>query len=177
VTGDVIDIGLIRLHMMEVGGAESDRQPTGRVVAFSNAVVFQPTASLFRQIPGTSFVWHLVSLVLVPESDYALAEKRLLGAVEKVYAGYQEKIERQHREMERALGVVVPTPKPRSLLRLTQTGLEVVIRYPVEIESANEIDDRIIRELLSSLEQPPKLKLVGTGIPNIQPVRDETKVA
>ena len=177
VTGDVIDIGLIRLHMMEVGGAESDRQPTGRVVAFSNAVVFQPTASLFRQIPGTSFVWHQVSLVLAPESDYALAEKRLLGAVEKVYAGYREKIERQHREMERTLGVVVPMPKPRSLLRLTQTGLEVVIRYPVEIESANEIDDRIIRELLRSLEEPPRLKLVGTGIPNIQPVREEAKVA
>jgi small-conductance mechanosensitive channel len=177
VTGDVIDIGLIRLHMMEVGGAESDRQPTGRVVAFSNAVVFQPTASLFRQIPGTSFVLHQVSLVLAPESDYTLAEKRLLNAVEKVYAGYRERIERQHSEMERILGIVVPTPKPRSFLRLTQTGLEVVIRYPVEIESAGEIDDRIIRELLRSLEEPPKLKLVGTGIPNIQPVRDETKAA
>jgi len=177
VTGDVIDIGLIRLHLMEVGGTETDRQPTGRVVVFSNAVVFQPSASFYKQIPGTSFVWHEVSLTLAPESDYALAEKRVLDAVEKVYSDYKDRIEQQHREMERTLSVAVSAPKPRSRLRLTQTGLEVVIRYPVELESATEVDDRITRELLHSLAQPPKLRLVGTGIPNIQPVNDEPKAA
>ncbi len=177
VTGDVIDIGLIRLHLMEVGGTETDRQPTGRVVVFSNAVVFQPAASFYKQIPGTNFVWHEVSLTLAPESNYATAEERVLGAVEKVYAEYRDRIEQQHREMERTLSVSVAPPRPRSRLRLTQTGLEVVVRYPVELESAAEIDDRITRELLHSLEQPPRLKLVGTGIPNIQPVNDESKVA
>jgi len=177
VTGDVIDIGLIRLHLIEVGGAETDRQPTGRVVVFSNAVVFQPTASFFKQIPGTSFVWHEVSLTLAPESEYTRAENRMLGAVEKVFADYRENIERQHREMERTLSVAVAVPRPRSRLRLTQTGLEVVIRYPVELENAAEVDDRVTRELLRALEEKPKLKLVGTGVPNIQPVTDETHVA
>ena len=172
VTGDVIDIGLIRLHLMEIGGPDTDRQATGRVVVFSNAVVFQPTASFYKQIPGTSFVWHEVSLMLAPESDYALAEKRVLGAVEKVYTDYRERIEQQHREMQRTLNFDVPAPQPRSRLRLTQTGLEVVVRYPVELSSAAEIDDRITRELLLSLEQPPRLRLVGTGIPNIQPVSE-----
>lgn len=177
VIGDVIDIGIIRLHLIETGGAETDRQPTGRLVTFSNAVVFLPAASFYKQIPGTNFFWHQVSLTLAPESDYALAEKRLLGAVERVYASYRESIERQYREMERTLSVPVSAPKLTSRLRLTQTGLEVVIRYPVETENASEIDDRIIRELLRSLEEPPKLRLVGTGTPNIQPVRDETKAA
>lgn len=177
VTGDVIDIGLIRLHLMEVGGTETDRQPTGRVVVFSNAVVFQPTASFFKQIPGTSFLWHEVSLTLAPNSDYALAEKRILGAVEKVYADYHDRIEQQYREMERTLNIATKVPKPRSRLRLTQSGLEVVIRFPVELESAMEIDDRITREVLRALEQPPRLRLVGSGTPNIQPVSDEPKAA
>ncbi|HEY6348418.1 MAG TPA: mechanosensitive ion channel domain-containing protein [Candidatus Angelobacter sp.] len=177
VTGDVIDIGLIRLHLMEVGGAETDRQPTGRVVVFSNAVVFQPSASFFKQIPGTSFVWHQVTLTLAPESDYALAEKRVLGAVEKVFAGYRERIEQQYLEMERTLNIAAKVPKPISRLRLTQTGLEVVIRFPVELDSATEIDDRVTRELLHSLEQSPKLRLVASGIPNIQPVSEGPKAA
>ena len=177
VTGDVIDIGLIRLHLMEVGGTETDRQPTGRVVVFSNAVVFQPTASFFKQIPGTSFLWHEVSLTLAPDSDYALAEKRILGAVEKVFADYHDRIEQQYREMERTLNIVTKVPKPRSRLRLTQSGLEVVIRFPVELESATEIDDRITREVLRALEQPPRLRLVGSGTPNIQPVSEEPKAA
>lgn len=170
VSGDVVDIGLLRLHLMEVGGAGSDRHPTGRVVVFSNAVVFQPTASFFKQIPGTSFVWHEVSLILAPESDYHLAEKRIVGAIEKVYGEYKNRIEQQHHTMERVLNVTVPVPRPRSRLQLTQNGLEVVIRYPVEMDNAAEIDDQITRELLRALEQPPKLRLVGSGTPNIQPV-------
>jgi small-conductance mechanosensitive channel len=175
VTGDVIDIGLIRLHLMEVGGSGSDRQPTGRVVVFSNAIVFQPSASFYKQIPGTNFVWHEVSLTLSPESDYSLAEKRMLGAVEKVYSGYHDRIEAQHRAMEQTLSIAVEVLKPRSRLRLTQSGLEILIRYPVEIESAAEVDDQVARELLHALEQSPKLKLVGTGSPNIQPVPEEPK--
>src|ERR1051326_1642541 len=76
VTGDVIDIGLVRLHLMEVGGAGSDRHPTGRVVVFTNSVVFQPTASFYKQIPGTSFVWSGVSLILAPDSR---SEERRVG--------------------------------------------------------------------------------------------------
>ena len=177
VSGDVIDIGLIRLHLMEVGGTESDRQPTGRVVVFSNAIVFQPAASFYKQIPGTSFVWHEVSLTLAAESDFEVAEKRILGAVEKVYADYRDRIEQQHREIERTISVAVAVPKPRSRLRLTQTGMEIVIRYPVELETATEVDDRITRELIHALEEAPSLKLVGTGISGIQPVKDESKAA
>ena len=59
---------------------------------------------------------------------------------------------------------------PDRYRRLAQTGLEVVIRYPIEFATASEIDDRVTRELLHSLEQPSKLKIVGTAIAHIQPV-------
>jgi small-conductance mechanosensitive channel len=172
VTGNVVDIGLVRLHLMELAGAGSDRQPTGRVVVFSNAVVFQPTASFYKQIPGTNFGWHEVTLTLSPDTEYHVAEERLLGAVKAVYSTYSEKIEEQHRHMENSFALALDVPQPKSRLRLTQTGLEVVIRYPLELDRSAEIDDQIIRELLTALERPPKLKLVGSGTPNIQPVLD-----
>jgi small-conductance mechanosensitive channel len=177
VTGNVVDIGLVRLHMMELAGTGNDRQPTGRVVVFSNSIVFQPTASFFKQIPGTNFVWHEVTLILSPDSDYHQAEERLLDAVQKVYSTYSTKIEEQHRHMEQSFALAVDVPQPKSRLRLTQTGLEVVIRYPLELERSAEIDDQIIRELLIALQKPPKLKLVGSGTPNIQPVLDGTPAA
>ena len=63
VTGEVVDIGLVRLHLMELSGG--DYIPTGRIVAFSNSIVFQPTAGLFKQIPGTNFLWHEIALHVV----------------------------------------------------------------------------------------------------------------
>ena len=72
-SGDVVEIGLVRLYLMELIGEEGDLHATGRVVGFSNSVLFQPAAS-FRQVPGTDYVWHTVTLILAPESDPQLAE-------------------------------------------------------------------------------------------------------
>ena len=54
VTGDVIDIGLVKLSLMELGGTGTYREPTGRVAVFSNAIVFQPSGNFFKQAPGTN---------------------------------------------------------------------------------------------------------------------------
>jgi small-conductance mechanosensitive channel len=164
ITGDVVDIGMVRLHLMEITGGTTPR-PTGRVVAFSNAVVFQANAGLFKQIPGTSFLWHEITLTLGSDSDYRHVEERMLDAVNKVYAQYRDKMEMQRRSMERSLHALsVSSLAPESQVRLTATGLEVVIRYPVELNSATEIDDRITRELLETIGREPHLRLLGAHI-------------
>jgi small-conductance mechanosensitive channel len=164
ITGDVVDIGMVRLHLMEVSGGTSPR-PTGRVVAFSNAVVFQANAGLFKQFPGTNFLWHEITLTLAPESDYRHIEERMLNAVNKVYADYRERMEIQRRTMERSLHAInVSSLAPESRVRLTGTGLEVVIRYPVELNSATAIDDRITRELLEAIGREPQVRLVSAQI-------------
>ncbi|MGD1093622.1 MAG: mechanosensitive ion channel family protein, partial [Bryobacteraceae bacterium] len=67
VTGNVIDIGLMRIYLMELAGNGPDLRPTGRIVVYSNSVIFQPTA-LFKQVPGTDYVWHTLTLTLAPTS-------------------------------------------------------------------------------------------------------------
>jgi small-conductance mechanosensitive channel len=163
VTGEVVDIGLVRMQIMELGGSAVDT-PTGRVVAFSNSVVFQPTAGIFRQIPGTNFVWHEVSLTVAVESDFKAVRERLLRAVESVLVDYRDEMERQHRAMERNL---ITTPadglRPKIRLRLTPAGLEAMIFFPVDLQHAVEIDERVTRELMKAVDQEPKLKLAGSA--------------
>jgi small-conductance mechanosensitive channel len=174
ITGEVIDIGLVRLHLMELSAGGADAQPTGRVVVFSNSVVFQPTGGFFKQIPGTNFVWHEITLTLAPDSDYCAVEERLVGAINAVFSDYRDQMERQRRHLEKTLGSVsVNSLAPQSRLRLTQSGLQVVFRYPVGLENAADIDDRVARGLLDAIEREPQLKLVGTGVPNIQPIAGE----
>jgi small-conductance mechanosensitive channel len=78
VTGDVLDIGLVRIYLIELSSAGSDAHVTGRVVVFANAVVFQP-AALYKQMPGIDYVWHVVTLTLLPDTDFQLAESKLRG--------------------------------------------------------------------------------------------------
>lgn len=173
VTGEVVDIGLVRLHLMELATTGTDAQPTGRVVVFSNSVVFQPSAGLYKQIPGTNFVWHQISLTLAPEGNYREVETRLLNAVESVSNEYKDALEQQRLRMQRSLSIVSEISlHPQSHFHLTQAGLEVVIRYPLVLDKAAEVDDKITRALLEAIERSPKLRLVGTGTPNIQAVSE-----
>jgi small-conductance mechanosensitive channel len=168
ITGDVIDIGVFRLYLLELAGKPTDLQPTGRIVVFSNSVLFQPSA-FFKQIPGADYNWHELALTLSPDSDYHLAEQRLLGAVQAVYGEYRQSIEQQHAGLRDSIKAQMPKPEPEGRLRFVDAGLEFVVRFPVEIRRAADIDDRMTRKLLDTIANEPKLKLVATSTPKIQP--------
>jgi small-conductance mechanosensitive channel len=166
VTGEVIDIGLVRMHLMELGGG--DYTPTGRVVAFSNSIVFQPTAGLFKQIPGTNFLWHEITLALSPDTDSFSVKDRLLKVVEAVLADYRDDLERQYRAMQTTLFSTSASGfQPKAQLRFAPSAVEIVIRFPVDRQQASEIDERVTRELVKNLDREPKLKLVSSPAPSI----------
>ncbi|MDO8433255.1 MAG: mechanosensitive ion channel [Candidatus Binatus sp.] len=168
VTGDVIEIGLVKLSLLELAGTGIYRQPTGRVVVFSNAIVFQPSGNFFKQAPGTSFIWNEVRLTLAPDCDYRLAEKRLLDAVDEVFSRYRDRVQSDYRHLERDLNLLLDTPKPQSRLSLSQSGLEVIIRYPCEAHAAPQIADEVSRRVLDAINREPSLRLAMQGIANIQ---------
>lgn len=156
VTGEVIDIGLVRFHMMEFGGGAT---PTGRVVAFSNSVVFQSNAGLFKQLPGATFAWHQVTLTVPREADFGLIKKSLVGAVEGVLRDYQDAIQRSYGEVEKT-GILMSERglRPKLEFHLTTSGIETTIRYPVDLQHSSDIDARVSRELLNALERDSKLQ-------------------
>jgi small-conductance mechanosensitive channel len=156
ITGEVIDIGLVRFHLMELGAGAT---PTGRVVAFSNSVVFQAASGLFKQIPGAAFAWHQVTLTVPRDADFGAINKSLLGAAENVLRDYQESIEGSYHQMEKT-GILVSDRalRPKLELHLSSQGIDATILYPVDLQNAADIDARVSRELLTALERDSKLQ-------------------
>lgn len=155
-SGEVIDIGLVRFHVMELGAGAT---PTGRVVAYSNSIVFQATSGLFKHIPGASFAWHEVTLSLPRNADFGAIKKNLLGAVENVLKDYRDQIESVYHQMEKT-GILMSDRglHPKLELHLTPGGIDATIRYPVDLQHASDIDARVSRELLNALERDTKLQ-------------------
>jgi small-conductance mechanosensitive channel len=167
VTGDVVDIGLFRLYLMELGGSEPTLEPTGRIVVFPNAVFFQPSA-MFKQFPGLNYTWRTLTVRLVGTVDSAQAEKRLLGAVEAIYAEYRESIERQYQAVQSSLNLHTPEPRLESRVRFSDSNLEIAIRYPVETSQARDLDDRISRAVIHEIESEPDFKSLNGGAPKLE---------
>jgi small-conductance mechanosensitive channel len=170
VTGDVFDIGLVRMLLVELDTSGSEARATGRIVVFSNSVVFQPSSNFFKQFPGSNFAWRRISLTLAADVDYALAEQCISAAVAGVYKTYKPELEEQHRILESLLTIHIASAEPQTRLRLKEAGLEIIILYPVVLSQAAQIDDRMTHALLDTIEGEPRLRLVGGGLANIEPV-------
>ena len=167
VTGRVADIGLVRIYIMELGGA--DLHSTGRMVVLSNSVIFQPQA-LYKQIPGADYLWHTVSLTLGASVDVQAARTRLKSTADAVYEQYRPAIEQQHASVQRLLGFETAVPVPEVRVRFAQAGMQFDVRYPVQAEHAATFDHRMLRALRDALDEEPKLALVESGEPALKTV-------
>jgi len=143
VTGEVIDLGLVRLHLMELGG-HGLLGPTGRVVAFANSIVFQVSSGLFKQIHGVNLVWREITLSLPAGIDYAGTKKKLAAAVSNVLMEDREEILRQTKEIQRATSSGSSGDgQPRVQLSFSATGVDAHIRYPVHLQNVGDIEERV----------------------------------
>jgi small-conductance mechanosensitive channel len=153
VVGEVIDLGLVRMHLMELH-PQGPLGPTGRVVAFANLVVFQASGGLFKQIPGVNLAWHETTLTLPAVSDYAALKDELLAAIGAVLGNYSEEILRQTKEIKRTTAsTFVSDAAPQVQMHLTNGQMEALIRYPVHLEHAAEIDERVAQAVLQVIAE------------------------
>jgi len=167
VTGDVVDIGLVRFYMMELAGSGVDMQSTGRICAFPNSVLFQ-TNPLFKQFPGTEYTWREIALPLSPETDGQSVETELLAVVNEFYSKYLPLLQRQHYSIETMMEVHVDVPKPFTRVRFIANGLEVIARYPIPLRQAGELDDRMVMAVTKLLQENPSIKLAPGAGPELR---------
>lgn len=166
VSGEVVDIGLVRFHLLEMSDGATDAEPTGRVVAFSNSVVFQSTSGLFKHLPGIDFSWREIILQFAPDSDFHAIRDRLHKAIDNAYSDYRDSLDSQRRRMEMSLSSISAAElKPRLRIHFTTSAIEVTVRFPVVVDKAGEIDERIISEIFAAIGHEPKLKLLNAELP------------
>jgi hypothetical protein len=144
------------MHLMELH-SDGPLGPTGRVVAFANLIVFQASGGLFKQIPGVNLTWHESTVVLPGVSDYSVLKARLLTTISGVIEEYRDEFVRQANAIkESTASIAVNDTLPRVQMRLVGGRMEALIRYPVSLKHAAEIDERVSEAVLKVLAAESK---------------------
>jgi small-conductance mechanosensitive channel len=172
VTGDVVEVGLVRFYMMELTGTGTGAglHPTGRIAVFANSVLFQAGTPLYKQVPGTEYGWHELTVRLNPDTDYQAATKLILASVQGIYEGYRMRIEGQHKMVEAWMETALETPHVEPRLQLAETGLQYTVLFPVETRDAATTDEQIVRKLLADVAENEAVKKAIVSPPTVKAV-------
>ncbi len=148
IRGDVVDVGILRTTVMEIGNWLNGDHNTGRIVTVSNAFIFKEP--LYNYSVYLRFIWDEISVPVTYESDWKRATEIMLETVRKSHH-YQEllpKAEAQRRQARRKLAVKITPLEPRVFVRLTDNWIELGIVYPVDIDIRrafrSEVGQRIL---------------------------------
>lgn len=168
VTGDVVEVGLVRFYLTELAGTGTDLHPTGRIAVFANSVLFQTGIPLYKQVPGTEYGWHTLTLKLSATANVKTVTDAVLKTVQEVYASYSARIEAQQKQVESWMGTALEAPQVQTRYQLTDSGPQLVILFPVELRNAEKADQAIAEKLASAIASDQALGSSLSGTPVIQ---------
>jgi small-conductance mechanosensitive channel len=169
VTGDVIDVGLVRFYILEYASTGADLYPTGRIVVFPNSVLFQATTPLYKQLPGTRYTWHEIAIPLAARADHSIVRKAVEKAITNIYNEY--KLDNLwHRSAFDLSEFALRPPAPEYRLYFSDSGPELIARYPVDLRRAIEIDDKLTKELMDAIHSDAAMASAVSGTPHIRAI-------
>ena len=151
VSGEVIDIGLLKTVLLEVGNWTSTGHPTGRRVAFLNSFAIE--GHFFNFSTAGQWLWDQLVVTLPSTADpYKIAEQ-IVEVVGRETESDARQAEQDWRRVTAQYGVREFSAKPAVELRPGGAGLEVAVRYITRAPQRFEVKSRLFQVIVSLLHQ------------------------
>jgi small-conductance mechanosensitive channel len=156
VTGDVIDIGLLRTVLAEIGGWVNADQSTGRLVSMPNSAVLSQEIYNFTQ--GYEFIWDEIRVLVTFESDWQAAEKIMNEVASRDFEERKEQIQERLKLVRSRFLLRFNFISPKVYIRIADSGVELTLRYMVQARRRRTAQDTVSREILLKFAQEKKIE-------------------
>jgi hypothetical protein len=151
VSGEVIDIGVFKTVLLEVGNWTSTGHPTGRRVAFSNQFAIE--GHYFNFSTSGQWLWDELQVTLPSEVDpYDMAEE-IRGIVEKETGGDAHAAELEWERVTSQYGTRKFSGAPAVELRPSGGGLSIVLRYITRAPQRYEMKAHLYQAIVELLRK------------------------
>jgi small-conductance mechanosensitive channel len=152
IRGDVVDIGMLRTTLMEIGNWLNGDHNTGRIVTVSNAFLFKEP--LYNYSVHLRFVWDEITVPITYESNWKRAIEIMANAVlaSPVYQELLPKAEKQRREVRRKLAVGTTPLEPRTYVKLTDNWIELGLVYPVDTDVRRSFRSEVSQQIMTEFK-------------------------
>ncbi|HXB75207.1 MAG TPA: mechanosensitive ion channel domain-containing protein [Candidatus Acidoferrales bacterium] len=149
VGGEVVEIGLMRTVLLEMGNWTSTGHPTGRRAAFMNGYAIE--GHYFNFSTANQWLWDELQVTLPPGGDpYGTAE-RIRQTVERATEAEAVEATQDWERVTSQYGTREFSAKPAVDLRPSVNGLEVFVRYITRAPQRYVVKSRLFQEIVPLL--------------------------
>jgi small-conductance mechanosensitive channel len=147
--GDVIDIGLLRTTLMEVGSWVGRDLYSGRIVRLPNNTVLK--TSVFNYSQGFRFIWDQIKVVFSITSDAKLARAMLLRITSDVIGEYLVEAQNSWNAVSDDYRTENPPIEPFVALAVNSASLEFTVNYVVDYAKRTVMLDRLFTKIVEEV--------------------------
>ncbi|MCB0713176.1 MAG: mechanosensitive ion channel [Ignavibacteriae bacterium] len=146
IKGDVIDIGILRTTLMEVGQWVDGDLYNGRVVRIANSFVFkEPVFNYSGEFP---FLWDEIKVPVRYGGDVSLAKQILSDVAEEVVGAYTDQVQAAWDHLVRSYLIENAQIQPMVTLVATDNWMEFTLRYVVNFKERRRVKDLLFARIL-----------------------------
>jgi small-conductance mechanosensitive channel len=143
--GDIDDITITHIFLLEVGGTVDGEERSGRDIILPNSIIFE--RDIVNYTTRDDYILDEVVTSVTYESDVAKAEALVIDAADRVLTPY-----------------ITGAPphafkKPHTRLKFRPSGIDVAVRYHTPALRRNEIATAVTREIFSAVRRSPDVEI------------------
>lgn len=151
IKGDVIDIGVLRTTLMEIGQWVNGDQYNGRIVRVANSFVFKEP--VFNYSADFPFLWDEIRIPVRYGSDWQLAREMLARVAEEVCGDFARQSTESWKDAVRKYALEDARVEPMVLMIATDNWLEFTLRYVVDYRTRRTTKDRLFTRILEEVDR------------------------
>ena len=151
IKGDVIDIGMLRTTMMEIGQWVNSDLYNGRIVKIANSFVFKEP--VFNYSGDFPFLWDEITVPIKYGCDYRLSRDIFMRILGEVTGEYTSQAKTSWQELIQQYRVDPAEIDPRVFLVANDNWMEFTLRYVVDYKKRRITKDRLFTRILEEVDQ------------------------
>lgn len=151
IKGDVIDIGMLRTTMMEIGQWVNADLYNGRIVKIANSFVFKEP--VFNYSGDFPFLWDEITVPVKYGSDYRLALDIFQRILSDITGEYTQQAKMSWATLIRQYRVEPAELDPRVFLIANDNWMEFTLRYVVDYKKRRITKDLLFTRVLDDVDR------------------------
>ncbi|HSG82215.1 MAG TPA: mechanosensitive ion channel domain-containing protein [Gemmatimonadota bacterium] len=157
IIGDVIDIGLLKTTVLEVGEPlVHAMQSTGRIVTVPNSAFLNK--NVISSATVNPLVWHEIQILVTFESDWKKARDIMRDVAMNLYEEIVPDLRKGFESLEREYAFRLGSTAPFVYTEIADSGVLLTLRNLTPVRRRRSLTDRISGEILDRFAEEPTIE-------------------